>query len=66
MQGSANLNLMIKAARSRALAGEGFPRGREPSGVGQGAGDFVSRADVAAEKIIKDDLMGATDLRLGW
>ena len=60
MQGSANLNLMIKAARK---AGRGLVKDfREVENLQvslKGAGDFVSRADIAAEKSIKDDLMGA-------
>ena len=56
MQGSANLNLMIKAARK---AGRSLVKDfREVENLQvslKGAGDFVSRADVAAEKIIKDN-----------
>jgi myo-inositol-1(or 4)-monophosphatase len=66
MQGSANLNLMIKAARK---AGRSLVKDfREVENLQvslKGAGDFVSRADVAAEKIIKDELMGARPT-YGW
>jgi len=58
MQGSANLNLMIKAARA---AGRSLVKDfREVENLQvsmKGAGDFVSRADIAAEKIIRDLLM---------
>ncbi|MEM6371947.1 MAG: inositol monophosphatase family protein, partial [Pseudomonadota bacterium] len=66
MQGSANLNLMIKAARK---AGRSLVKDfREVENLQvsmKGAGDFVSRADIAAEKIIKDELMGARP-NYGW
>lgn len=66
MQGSANLNLMIKAARK---AGRSLVKDfREVENLQvslKGAGDFVTRADVAAEKIIKDELMGARPT-YGW
>ena len=66
MQGSANLNLMIKAARK---AGRGLVKDfREVENLQvslKGAGDFVTRADIAAEKSIKDDLMGARPT-YGW
>ena len=66
MQGSANLNLMIKAARK---AGRSLVKDfREVENLQvsvKGAGDFVSRADIAAEKIIRDDLMGARPT-YGW
>lgn len=66
MQGSANLNLMIKAARK---AGRGLVKDfREVENLQvslKGAGDFVSRADIAAEKSIKEDLMGARPT-YGW
>ncbi len=55
MQGSANLNLMIKAARA---AGRSLVKDfREVENLQvsmKGAGDFVSKADIAAEKIIRD------------
>lgn len=66
MHGSANLNLMIKAARK---AGRSLVKDfREVENLQvslKGAGDFVSRADVAAEKIIKEELMGARPT-YGW
>ena len=66
MQGSANLNLMIKAARK---AGRSLVKDfREVENLQvsmKGAGDFVSRADIAAEKIIRDDLMGGRPT-YGW
>ncbi|WP_284164022.1 inositol monophosphatase family protein [Frigidibacter sp. SD6-1] len=66
MQGSANLNLMIKAARK---AGRSLVKDfREVENLQvslKGAGDFVSRADIAAEKIIKEELMGARPT-YGW
>ena len=66
MQGSANLNLMIKAAR---MAGRSLVKDfREVENLQvsmKGAGDFVSRADIAAEKIIRDELMGARP-NYGW
>jgi len=66
MQGSANLNLMIKAARK---AGRSLVKDfREVENLQvslKGAGDFVSRADIAAEKIIRDELMGGRPT-YGW
>jgi myo-inositol-1(or 4)-monophosphatase len=66
MQGSANLNLMIKAARK---AGRGLVKDfREVENLQvsvKGAGDFVSRADTSAEKTIKGELMGARPT-YGW
>ncbi len=66
MVGSANLNVMIKAAR---LAGRSLVKDfREVENLQvsmKGAGDFVSKADFAAEKIIKDELMGARPT-YGW
>jgi len=65
-QGSANLNLMIKAARK---AGRSLVKDfREVENLQvsmKGAGDFVTRADIAAEKIIKDILMEARP-NYGW
>jgi len=58
MQGSANLNLMIKTAR---LAGRALVKDfREVENLqvsSKGPGDFVSKADREAERIIKDALM---------
>ncbi|WP_343079729.1 inositol monophosphatase family protein [Ostreiculturibacter nitratireducens] len=66
MQGSANLNLMIKAARK---AGRSLVKDfREVENLQvsmKGAGDFVSRADREAERIIKEELMGARP-SYGW
>ena len=60
MIGSANLNIMIKAARKagRALVKD-FREVENLQVSVKGAGDFVTKADIGAEKIIKDDLMGA-------
>lgn len=66
MVGSANLNIMIKAARK---AGRSLVKDfREVENLQvsvKGAGDFVSRADLNAEKIIKDELMTARPT-YGW
>ncbi|MBJ6371402.1 inositol monophosphatase family protein [Sedimentitalea arenosa] len=66
MVGSANLNVMMKAARK---AGRSLVKDfREVENLQvsmKGAGDFVSRADLAAEKIIRDELMGARPT-YGW
>ncbi|WP_204113651.1 inositol monophosphatase family protein [Shimia biformata] len=66
MPGSANLNIMIKAARK---AGRSLVKDfREVENLQvsmKGAGDFVSRADVAAEKILKEELLGARP-NYGW
>ncbi len=66
MQGSANLNLMIKAAR---LAGRSLVKDfREVENLQvsvKGAGDFVSRADIEAERIIREELTGARP-NYGW
>lgn len=66
MIGSANLNIMIKAARK---AGRSLVKDfREVENLQvsmKGAGDFVSRADLAAEKILKEELMGARPT-YGW
>jgi len=66
MQGSANLNLMVKAARraGRSLSKDFREVENLPVSV-KGAGDFVSRADVAAEKVIEEDLRGARP-NYGW
>ncbi len=65
-QGSANLNIMIKAARK---AGRSLVKDfREVENLQvsmKGAGDFVSKADIAAEKIIREDLMEARP-NYGW
>ena len=66
MQGSANLNLMIKAARR---AGKSLVKDfREVENLQvstKGPGDFVSKADREAERLIKEDLMGARP-SYGW
>lgn len=66
MQGSANLNVMIKAARK---AGRSLVKDfREVENLQvsmKGAGDFVSKADIAAENIIKEELMEARP-NYGW
>lgn len=60
MQGSANLNVMIKAARMAARSLQKDFREVEQLQVSsKGPGDFVSRADRAAQQIIKDELMEA-------
>ena len=63
---SANLNIMIKAARK---AGRSLVKDfREVENLQvsvKGAGDFVSRADREAERIIKEDLRGARPT-YGW
>jgi myo-inositol-1(or 4)-monophosphatase len=66
MQGSANLNIMLKAARK---AGRSLVKDfREVENLQvsmKGAGDFVSKADLAAEEILKQELMGARPT-YGW
>jgi myo-inositol-1(or 4)-monophosphatase len=66
MQGSANLNLMIKAARK---AGRSLVKDfREVENLQvsvKGAGDFVSRADLTSERIIRAELTGARPT-YGW
>ncbi|TMM55156.1 inositol monophosphatase family protein [Sulfitobacter sabulilitoris] len=66
MIGSANLNIMIKAARK---AGRSLVKDfREVENLQvsmKGAGDFVSRADINAEKILKEELRGARPT-YGW
>ncbi|WP_410217672.1 inositol monophosphatase family protein [Paracoccus sp. (in: a-proteobacteria)] len=63
---SANLNVMIKAARK---AGRGLVKDfREVENLQvsvKGAGDFVTRADREAERIIKEELMNARP-SYGW
>ena len=66
MVGSANLNIMIKAARK---AGRSLVKDfREVENLQvsmKGAGDFVSKADLAAEAILNDELLGARPT-YGW
>ena len=60
MQGSANLNIMLKAARKagRSLVKD-FREVENLQVSSKGPGDFVSRADRAAEEILKTELMTA-------
>ncbi|MBT9383159.1 inositol monophosphatase [Pseudooceanicola sp. CBS1P-1] len=66
MSFSANLNIMMKAARK---AGRSLVKDfREVENLQvsmKGAGDFVSRADIAAEAILKEELRGARPT-YGW
>ena len=66
MQGSANLNLMIKAARKagRSLVKD-FREVENLQVSSKGPGDFVSKADREAERIIKEELMGSRPT-YGW
>jgi len=66
MQGSANLNLMIKAARKagRSLVKD-FREVENLQVSTKGPGDFVTRADREAEKLIKEELMGGRPT-YGW
>lgn len=66
MQGSANLNVMIKAARKAARSlSKDFREVENLQVSSKGAGDFVSRADIAAEEIIREELLGARP-NYGW
>ncbi|MGR3434688.1 MAG: inositol monophosphatase family protein [Shimia sp.] len=66
MQGSANLNVMQQAARKAARALVKDFREVENLQVSmKGAGDFVSRADTEAERIIKQELRSARPT-YGW
>ncbi|MEM9343996.1 MAG: inositol monophosphatase family protein [Pseudomonadota bacterium] len=66
MQGSANLNVMIKAARkaARSLVKD-FREVENLQVSSKGAGDFVSRADIEAERVIREVLMEARP-NYGW
>lgn len=66
MQGSANLNLMIKAARKagRSLVKD-FREVENLQVSTKGPGDFVSRADREAERMIKEELLGGRPT-YGW
>lgn len=66
MVGSANLNVMIRAARKagRALIKD-FREVENLQVSVKGAGDFVSKADIGAEQIIKSELMNARPT-YGW
>jgi myo-inositol-1(or 4)-monophosphatase len=65
-QGSANLNVMIQAARKagRSLV-QDFREIENLQVSVKGAGDFVSRADIAAEQMIKEILQEARPT-YGW
>ena len=66
MQGSANLNVMMKAARAAARGlVKDFREVENLQVSSKGAGDFVSRADIAAEKTIREMLMEARP-NYGW
>jgi myo-inositol-1(or 4)-monophosphatase len=66
MQGTANLIVMIKAARSagRSLVKD-FQEVENLQVSSKSAGDFVSRADIAAEQIVRDILVEARP-NYGW
>jgi myo-inositol-1(or 4)-monophosphatase len=66
VQGSANLNVMLKAARkaARSLIKD-FREVEQLQVSAKGPGDFVSRADREAERIIRDELMSARPA-YGW
>lgn len=66
MQGSANLNLMIKAARraGRSLVKD-FREVENLQVSSKGPGDFVSKADREAERLIREELMGGRPT-YGW
>ena len=63
---TANLNIMIKAARkaSKSLIRD-FNEIEKLQVVSKKAGDFVSKADLRAEKIIKEELLSARP-NYGW
>jgi myo-inositol-1(or 4)-monophosphatase len=65
-QASANLNIMIKAARraSRGLLRD-FGEVENLQVSSKSAGDFVSKADIKAEEIIRDELTEARP-NYGW
>jgi myo-inositol-1(or 4)-monophosphatase len=66
MQGSANLSLMIKAARKagRSLVKD-FREVENLQVSSKGPGDFVTKADRAAEAMLREDLMTARP-NYGW
>lgn len=66
MQGSANLNLMIKTARKagRSLVKD-FREVENLQVSAKGPGDFVTRADREAERIVRTELMDARPT-YGW
>jgi len=63
---SANVNIMIKAAR-RAARGllRDFGEVEQLQVSSKGPGDFVSRADIKAEQVLRDELMEARP-NYGW
>ncbi|MFT3973907.1 MAG: inositol monophosphatase family protein [Amaricoccus sp.] len=63
---SANINIMIKAAR-RAARGllRDFGEVEQLQVSSKGPGDFVSRADLKAEQVLKEDLLEARP-NYGW
>ncbi len=65
-QASANLNIMIKAARKagRSLVRD-FGEVENLQVSSKGAGDFVSKADIKAEEIIREELCEARP-NYGW
>src|SRR5262245_24327376 len=65
-QASANVNIMIKAARkaARSLLRD-FGGGGNLQVLSKGPGDFVSKADIKAEQLIRDELMEARP-NYGW
>jgi myo-inositol-1(or 4)-monophosphatase len=65
-QMSANMNIMIKAARraARSLMRD-FGEVEHLQVSSKGPGDFVSRADIKAEEILKEELMEARP-NYGW
>ena len=66
MQGSANLNLMIKAARKAAKSlVKDFREVENLQVSSKGPGDFVTKADREAERLIKEELMGGRPT-YGW
>jgi myo-inositol-1(or 4)-monophosphatase len=66
MNFSANLNVMVKAARAAARSlVKDFREVENLQVSAKGPGDFVSRADIAAERIVRDLLMGARP-NYGW
>ncbi len=66
MPGSANLNIMIKAARTAARGlVKDFREVENLQVSSKGAGDFVSRADIAAERTLRDILLSERP-NYGW
>lgn len=66
MQGSANLNLMIKAARKAAkVLVKDFREVENLQVSTKGPGDFVTKADRESERVIREELMGGRPT-YGW